>query len=326
MPAHQPFKTHPALRSRIFSGYGFTDCITQSYLATVGLLILIFHNDRVPTWPVMAAWHVAGLLAIHLLIRLQARFQHSLALDFLRHFYPILLYTALYHETGLLNQLFGLGYLDASFFRMEQSLFGWQPGIELMQRFPQRGLAELLLASYFCYYLMVGGVGLALFLRNRRQFDHFLAVISFVFYVCYFIYIFTPVVGPRILLPGVVAPLPDGLQQWPVPTTPLPVQEALFFRLMAWIYANFEVPGAAFPSSHVAVALATAWFSFRYLRPIRWLHLGVALLLCIATVYGRYHYVIDVLAGIATAVVLVPAGNWLHRKFSGAPPADSSRN
>ena len=82
----------------------------------------------------------------------------------------------------------------------------------------------------------------------------------------------------------------------------------------------FEPPGAAFPSSHVAVALCTVYFSFRYLRPIRYLHLAVAILLCLSTVYCRYHYVVDVLAGLVTAAVLVPIGNWLYFKFREARP------
>jgi membrane-associated phospholipid phosphatase len=77
----------------------------------------------------------------------------------------------------------------------------------------------------------------------------------------------------------------------------------------------FEAPGAAFPSSHVAVALCTVFFSFRYLRPIRYLHLAVAVLLCLATVYCRYHYVVDVLAGLLTAAMVIPLGNWLYFKF-----------
>jgi membrane-associated phospholipid phosphatase len=85
---------------------------------------------------------------------------------------------------------------------------------------------------------------------------------------------------------------------------------------MAWIYRVFEAPGAALPSSHVAVALCTVFFSFRYLRRIRHVHLAVAGLLCLSTVYCRYHYAVDVLAGLATAAVLVPLGNWLYFKFS----------
>ena len=85
---------------------------------------------------------------------------------------------------------------------------------------------------------------------------------------------------------------------------------------MKWIYRTFEAPGAAFPSSHVAVALCTVSFSFRYLRPIRYAHLVVAVLLCVSTVYCRYHYVVDVLAGLVTAAVVVPTGNWLYFRFS----------
>ena len=85
---------------------------------------------------------------------------------------------------------------------------------------------------------------------------------------------------------------------------------------MHWIYDVFEPPGAAFPSSHVVVALCTVYFSFRYLRPIRYLHLAVAILLCFSTVYCRYHYVVDALAGLAAAAVLIPSGNWLYFKFS----------
>ena len=84
---------------------------------------------------------------------------------------------------------------------------------------------------------------------------------------------------------------------------------------MAWIYQVFEAPGAAIPSSHVAIALCTVSFSFCYLRRIRYPHLLVAVLLCLATVYCRYHYLVDVLAGILTAVVLVPLGNWLYFRF-----------
>ena len=49
---------------------------------------------------------------------------------------------------------------------------------------------------------MVAGVGLALFYRNREQFFHYLSVISFLFYVCYLIYIFTAGRGAAHFLPG----------------------------------------------------------------------------------------------------------------------------
>jgi membrane-associated phospholipid phosphatase len=39
-------------------------------------------------------------------------------------------------------------------------------------------------------------------------------------------------------------------------------------------------------------------------------------LLCLATVYCRYHYAVDVVAGGLTAAVLIPLGNRLYLRFS----------
>ena len=103
------------------------------------------------------------------------------------------------------------------------------------------------------------------------------------------------------------------------------IRRGPFFKLMHWLYDVFEPPGAAFPSSHVVVALCTLYFSFRYLRRIRFIHLAVVVLLCLATVYCRYHYVVDVLAGAITAAVLVPTGNWLYFKYEKRDRGASKR-
>ena len=87
---------------------------------------------------------------------------------------------------------------------------------------------------------------------------------------------------------------------------------------MEYVYEHFEAPGAAFPSSHVAVALCTLYFSFRYLPRIRILHTVTVILMSMATVYCRYHYVADVIAGALAAALLIPLGNWLHGRFGKA--------
>jgi len=189
-------------------------------------------------------------------------------------------------------------------------------------------MSEILYASYFSYYVMIIGVGLALFLRNRRQFLQYLSVVSLVFYLCYLVYIFTPVTGPQIFFRAIDGyELPPDVRPSVLPEYPAAVKIGPFFRLMAWIYNTFEASGAAFPSSHVAVALTTFWFSCRYLPRIRLAHLVMVMLLCLSTVYCRYHYVVDVLAGIATAAILMPLGNWAYFRFdrvgtgSSAPAA-----
>lgn len=276
-------------------------------------------------WGWFLAAHVVLLAAIHLLIQAHVRWPRQRLLGFLRSCYPILCYTGFYRESGFFNQMLFQGYLDAGFLRLEKGLFGWQPGIELMERFPQRWLAEAFYFAYFSYYMMIGGVGLALLLRNRKQFDHFLAVVSCVFYACYLIYIFTPVVGPRILTRGVVPDPPLAAAGYAAPPgVPATVESAAFYQVMRFIYDHFETPGAAFPSSHVAIALTTLYFSFLYLPRLRWLHLGLAILLCIATVYGRYHYVVDVPAGMLTAALLIPLANRLYARCTPRAPTPAA--
>jgi membrane-associated phospholipid phosphatase len=72
-----------------------------------------------------------------------------------------------------------------------------------------------------------------------------------------------------------------------------------------------RVHGGAFPSAHVAgsvVALISAW---RFARPVgRWLS-PVVLSVCAATVYGRYHYAMDVFGGVLAAVI----GCWIGSRL-----------
>jgi membrane-associated phospholipid phosphatase len=290
------------------------DYLTQGYSALVGVLILFFHNATVANWGWLAGSHVALFLGIHALIRLHARWRSSKLLELLRYAYPLPLYAWLYGETGWLNRMFVSQYLDTKVIGWEQSVFGCQPSLKFMEAVPWLAVSEVFYAAYFSYYLMIGGVGLALYFRDRRQFLHYVSVISFIFYVCYVIYIFLPIVGPPVFFREFAGwSLPDELQKLAIASAyPDSVKPGIFFRLMAWIYRGFEAPGAAMPSSHVAIAISTAWFSFRYLRAIRYFHLVMATLLCLATVYCRYHYALDVITGVIAVAILLPVGNWLY--------------
>jgi membrane-associated phospholipid phosphatase len=296
--------------------YTFVDYATQAYAGLVALLILFFHNETVPHWPWLVAASIGIMVLIYGLIHWQASRPAIRWLEFLRHYYPIPLYGWFFGETGWLNRMFFREYLDPLAIKWDQGLFGCQPSVVFMARLPYLALSELFYAAYFSYYVMIGGVGIALYLRDRRQFFHYISIVSFVFYVCYAIYIVVPIIGPRVFFhnsPGYV--LPESYQRLaPADTYPASVHAGVFYKIMAFIYRVFEAPGAAFPSSHVAIALCTVYFSFRYLRPIRYPHLVVAILLCLATIYCRYHYAVDVLAGVLTAAILVPLGNWLYQK------------
>jgi len=293
------------------------DYATQGYLLFVALLIVCFHNNTVHGWIWLVAAHCVCMGAAHALVEWHARRPEQPVLSFLRHFYPVLLYTGLFRETGELNRMFITGYIDPLVIGWDQALFGCQPSMLFMDALPFVWLSEVFYVSYFSYYVMIGGVGLALFIRNRLQFFHYVSVISFVFYCCYAIYIFIPVVGPRLFMREIEGyALPEEVWSLsPVHDFPAAVQNGPFFHIMAWIYEVFEAPGAAMPSSHVAIALSTLFFSFRYLPKIRHIHLVMAMLLCASTVYCRYHYVVDVFAGMLTTAVFLPLANHLYWRF-----------
>jgi len=86
-------------------------------------------------------------------------------------------------------------------------------------------------------------------------------------------------------------------------------------------------PVAAMPSLHVAFATLAAgfWWS-RVRRPFRPLLLLYPAAMCFALAYGGEHYVLDELAGVAYALVILAANRWVRRsgfearKLAPQPP------
>jgi membrane-associated phospholipid phosphatase len=95
-----------------------------------------------------------------------------------------------------------------------------------------------------------------------------------------------------------------------------------------------RVRGGAFPSAHVSgsfVALLGAW---RYRRYLFWVFLPFFIAMCVSTIYCRYHYIADVLAGIlvgaigfvlAERLMIVPGANPAERAVFKSERIASSR-
>src|SRR5512133_3839899 len=156
--------------------YTFVDYATQGYTTLVALLVLIFHNATAPRWPAILGAHLAILAIGHCLIQSGGNSRRGKPLEFLRHFYPVLLYTWFFSETGWLNRMFFHDYMDPTIIRWEQAIFGFQPSVLFMAKLPYLAISELFYASYFSYYIMIAGVGIALYVRERRQFYHYVSV------------------------------------------------------------------------------------------------------------------------------------------------------
>jgi membrane-associated phospholipid phosphatase len=67
-----------------------------------------------------------------------------------------------------------------------------------------------------------------------------------------------------------------------------------------------------FPSVHVAASLYLLRFDWRHWRRRFWWVLAPCIVLWLSTLYLRFHYFVDLLAGAAVALV----GWWIAQKYS----------
>ncbi|HET8661711.1 MAG TPA: phosphatase PAP2 family protein [Micromonosporaceae bacterium] len=75
----------------------------------------------------------------------------------------------------------------------------------------------------------------------------------------------------------------------------------------------------AFPSLHTGFTIVLLYLMWRDLRRAFWVYLPVGLGLLLSTMYLRRHYAVDLLAGVAIAVVAVVAAVRLNRRWYARP-------
>ncbi|MGB6944163.1 MAG: phosphatase PAP2 family protein [Bryobacteraceae bacterium] len=79
-------------------------------------------------------------------------------------------------------------------------------------------------------------------------------------------------------------------------------------QMNLWLVNGYGIHSSVFPSAHVSSVFSAAWALFAFLperRRYGWGMLVYAASVAVATVYGRYHYAADVVAGIG--ISLIPA-------------------
>lgn len=142
--------------------------------------------------------------------------------------------------------------------------------------------------------------------RRRERVDSFLTLFLLAILSCYALFPYFPSEPPRRVFPG---------QDYPS-------VETLFRRLNWELLEDQGIRTSVFPSAHVAGAFAAAFGMMRFLER-RWVGrflLVLAILIATAVVYGRYHYAVDALAGLAAALVALGATALWERRWR-APSA-----
>jgi membrane-associated phospholipid phosphatase len=235
---------------------------------------------------------------------------------FWRHWYPHVFFLFCFEEMGRLVHLVNPGWQDAKLIVFDHWLTGVNPSLWL-ERFTHPALTEFMQFAYFTYFvylLILGGI-----LYCQRDFEGYWAVMTYSaagYVMGYVIATLFPVQSPWFTLAG----------QWHSELAGGP-----FTALINLIEKYGRVHGAAFPSQHVAGAMAALLGAWRHRRWLFWVFLPFVACMYVSTVYVRNHYVADVLGGIITGTLGYFLGRWVMarkplRKARGSAPNEAARS
>jgi membrane-associated phospholipid phosphatase len=202
----------------------------------------------------------------------------------------LLFFEYAFRLAGELQDVFVRGWNDDLLLSIEHALIGTEVSV-YMQRFVNPMLTEIMMFGYVAYVPLLPAVGFECYRRGGSKSAYeYLFALSLTFSLCYFGFILFPVASQMYHDPSqYTVPLEGGLFTW----------------CSEWIRQNSHFPGGSLPSPHCAAGTVMLGFLYRHSRKMFRAILPVVLILYVSTVYGRFHYVWDMAAGIALGATLL---------------------
>ncbi|MCZ6689266.1 MAG: phosphatase PAP2 family protein [Planctomycetota bacterium] len=257
--------------------------ITYFYQAAISSLILVFAPGI--AWPYLVLAVGAGgvLMALERVLRHRSEIIGAAArLGYFAVFLP-----TSYLQLKTIIPAVHPRRLDATLRAIDGMIFGVDPTIAI-QHLTHPLATEILQIAYMTYYLLPLVLPILL-LRKRRilETEEFAFALLFCYYITFLGYIAVPAIGPVVMI------------DHEVELTGLFLGGHLYDLILRVDAHRFD----CFPSGHTAVAILVVAYAWKLgLRRVAGFLTVDATLIIAATVYMRYHYVIDLPAGAAVAV------------------------
>lgn len=282
------------------SGFAWwpVDKVILAYFAAM-LLLLAAGRGRVPHGAGFVVFHLAGAAGI----ALAARHSGNRFWDVFHHWYPLPYVAFCYREMSFLIPAFRTTDADASLAALDRAIWGVNPTVWL-ERWSNRALLETLQIIYAGFVPAVLLAACIFWLRRDLvRFRYYAFLIALGFLASYAGYILVPARGPRFTL--------ASLQH-------IPLEGGWFFNWLRAALDQLERPHYdCFPSGHTELTILAWWGSRAVSAPLFRFMFVYTLGVVFATVFLRYHYTIDVMAGAALAVILLIASPWIYRHLGG---------
>ena len=185
---------------------------------------------------------------------------------------------------------------DAALLHIDRVLFGETPTVP-MDAWIRPWLTEVMVIAYFLHLVLPPVIGLLWYRRDLLVFRQFLLSVLVAGVIGTQGYVLVPALGPALAFPSLFHHALSGST----------------YENITGLLDTARAPRDVFPSLHVAISSIVLYYAWRRGR----LWFGVALPLVLAnwlsTLYLRYHYFIDVIAGWITAVVAIALAAWILR-------------
>lgn len=156
----------------------------------------------------------------------------------------------------------------------------------------------------FCYLLVygIGAFSLAALYITRRleRVNDFLLIYLTGCLLSYALFPYFPSDPPRVVFAG----------------TDLPNYVSPIRMLNLSLVHDYGIHSSVFPSAHVSSAFAAAWGLMKVLPEQPWIGRGMliyAVSVSVATVYGRYHYSVDAIAGFGISLAALAIALTIQR-------------
>jgi membrane-associated phospholipid phosphatase len=272
------------------------DKVILTYFAFAAIIILGWWSN-LPDAPSLLTLHLLGAATIVYQVKCP-----NLSTWIFRNWYPLPFVASCYKEMALFIPAVRTSDSDRWLANLDFRIWGVNPTVWL-ERLHHPIFTEFLQWAYTLFIPAVLWVAVLLWRRERfAEFRYYAFLIALGFLASYIGYLIVPARGPRFLL--------KDLQHFPL--------EGLwgFHAMQATLDRLESAHYDCFPSGHTELTIL-AWWGSRMVSK-RWFVIYFAYTPCLifATVYLRYHYTVDLLAGAATAALLILAAPLLYRKLS----------
>jgi membrane-associated phospholipid phosphatase len=148
-------------------------------------------------------------------------------------------------------------------------------------------LLSFFYAAFIPYLYMSILLGLAG--RPADERDEFVTAFAVLYALSFLGYLFLPARGPIVQMAG---------------EFPAQLQGGFFHRTVVASIDSLGGPHGAFPSLHVGASFLAAWFDLRHRNLLRGLiYVPLVALIAVATIVLRYHWVVDLVAGVGLALL-----------------------